>query len=465
MALTLYTNVSGTITQLNDNNPFRLESAEGLSGADVIRYEQRGPFQSGATDLGFNLNARIITLHLLFTATSASQLDTYRSTLTSAFKPLDSTSIFLSVQRDDGEIRTLTCFTVGDIAISLVVEEFPGHLHRATVNLRAASPLWQANGATIGSADFTGLTSWWLAGGAISSGNVMYHTESPAADTPVSPFAGTITGDWSVVVVTAKDTTSSLHYVWADGLGGSASFRQVSANHYAIQDVDVTGTAWPGTTGANYHVVESRGTVQHWRYWTAGSITDYANNSGLGTVGTDVSLSGVHSGTSFTFRGHRINSGSAWNQELRKAAIYGTVTVNQLQALGPYLLNGLFPGTVNVVNDGDVYAYPIMTLTGPMADPVIVNTTTASTVNLTGITLASGDIVTVDLRNGNKQIYNQSGSTLLGSVTTFPIALASFNLAPSPVASGGTNTFVLTPGSVGSAATFSVQITNQYLSF
>lgn len=463
MALTLYTNTSGTITQLNDGAPFRLETAEGLSGSDVVRYEQRGPFQSGATDLGFRLKARTITLSLLFYATTQSLLDTYRQTLMSAFKPLDSTSIFLSVQRDDGEIRTLTCYATGDIEIGLVPEEYPGHLHRATVELRAASPLWKANSVTVGSADFSALASWWLAGGAISSGNVMAHYENLAADTANNPFAGNITGDWSVVFVTAKNTTGSgTSYAWDNQTsGGSASFLRTgdvgTVTNFNIQLLS-GGTPWPGTTDYNYHVVESRSGTQYWRYWTAGSITQYFSNAGLGTVGTDVNLAG---GSGWRWRRTVTN---AWTPEIRKAAILGTVTINQLQALGPYLLNTT-PGTVSVVNDGDVYAYPLITLRGPIANPVIVNTTTAGTLDLTGITLGSVDVMTIDLRDGNKQIYNQSGSALLGSVTTFPISLASFNLAPAPIAGGGTNTITLTSGSVGSAAVFTVQITNQYMSF
>ncbi len=454
MALTLYTNVSGTITQLNDGNPFKLESAEGLSGSDVIRYEQGGPFQNGATDLGFRFQPRVMTLSLLFYASTATLLDTYRATLMAAFKPLDSTSIFLSVLRDDSEIRVLTCFTVGDIAIELVPENYPGHLHRATVSLRAATPLWRANDATLGTVSWSAGGSWWLAGGAIAAANVKAHDEYPPQDDAGNAL-GTITGDWAVALFTSKETVGagSSRFAFADSTGGSASFWKTTADLYAIYDTDA-GTTWPGTTGYNYHVIESRSGTQVWRYWTGGSITAYRS------VAVDYSL---RTGSNFTWRGHRSFAGSVWSPDLRKAAVYGTVTINQLQALGAYMFD--VGGTINLVNDGDVYAYPIINIYGPITNPVIVNTTTSSTIDLTGLSLSASQVATLDLRDGNKQLYNQAGATLFGSVTTFPMGIASFSLAPAPIAAGGTNTITVTPGTAGTAAYMTVQITNQYMSF
>lgn len=465
MALTLYVTTSGTTTQLNDGAPFRFENAEGLSGSNVVRYEQGGPSQSGVTDLGFHLQPRIITLNMLFWANTAALLDTYRATLMAAFKPLDSTSILLSASRDDGEIRTLTCFTVGDIEIALVPEEYPGHLHRATVQLRAATPLWNASAATVGTAGFSDYVNWWLAGGAISAANVKMHTEYPAQDSP-QLFAGTITGDWSVAVVTAKDTSTTAGgtaiFAWSDGSGGSASFGRSAGSAYLITDSGLGGgsAAWPGTTDYNYHVVESRSGTQYWRYWTAGSITQYINTTD-GTVTYDYSLRG---GSFFTWRGNRLNNGRVWTPELKKAAVYGTVTVNQLQALGAYMV-GTPTSTVSVVNDGDAYAYPVITMHGPASNMVIVNTTTSSTIDLTGVTVGSADVMTIDLRDGNKTIYTQGTVNLLGSATTFPVGLAGFSLAPAPIAAGGTNTITVTSGTVSSASTFAIQIVNQYMSF
>lgn len=455
MALTLYASVGSTTTQLNDGAPFRFESLEGASGSDVVRYEQRGPSQSGATDLGFRFEARTITLNLVFYATTAALLDTYRSTLMAAFKPLDSTSIFLSVQRDDSEIRTLTCHTVGDIDIALAPELYPGHTHRATVNLRAAKPLWNANAVTQGSATFTALGSWWTAGGNISTANVLNHYEYPAAGT-VAAFGGSAP-QWTVAFVTSKDTASvgTAIYAWSDGTGGTTSFGRLSTGEYFITEGATSGTAtWPGTTGYNYHAVDFLGGQLIWWYWTGGTIA--VSKSAIANYNLR--------GPAFGLRRLRSTTTNNWTPELRKIAIYGTISSTEIYRLGPYMLDQL-PGTVTLVNDGDVYAYPLITLQGPMADPVIVNTTTSGTLDLTGLTFGSVTVITIDLRDGNKQIYDQGGSSWIGSVTTLPVSMAGFSLAPAPIAAGGTNVLVMTPGSVGSAAYFQAQITNQYMSF
>lgn len=465
MAFAIYASVGDTTTQLNDGSPFRLESADELSAAAVLRYQQRGPLQSGATDLGYRLAPRILTLNLLFRATTDALLDGYRSTLMDTFKPLTDVSIVLTVERDDGEVRKLTCYTVDDIAIELVPGDRVGHLHRAIVQLRAANPLWRANAVTQGSASFGALDSWWLAGGAIDAGNVKSHYEYPA-QANVNAFAGTITGDWSVVVVTAKDTANigDIAYVWQDGSGGSASFwRTTAGTVFHIHDsgiLEPVAPGWPGTTGSNYHVVESRSGTQYWRYWNNSTLTEHIHTTD-GTAIADVSLRG---GSNFTWRDSRVGGGLEWTPELRKAAIYGTVTTTQLQALGPYLLDTV-PGTVTLVNDGDVDAYPLITLRGPLANPVVVNSTLGGTIDLSGGTIGGGETWSIDLRNGDKRIYDQNGNNLLGAVTATPIDMASFRVGAAPTAAGGTNVFTLTSGSVGGSALFRVEFTNQYLSF
>lgn len=144
MAMTFVATVGGDTLNLNDGNPFWLDGLSGLAGTDIARYEQRGPLQDGATDLGVRLGARDLTLSLLFYATTDALLDSYRDTLTTRFAPRDDLAIVLSVTRDDAETRYLTVYATDDIAINLVPGDRPGHLHRALVRLRADYPLWQS---------------------------------------------------------------------------------------------------------------------------------------------------------------------------------------------------------------------------------------------------------------------------------------------------------------------------------
>lgn len=455
MAFALYTSVGSTTTQLNDGSPFWLASAEGLSGSGIVRQGQSGPLQQGESNLGYTLAPRMITLNLHFYASSASTLDTYRDALIEAFAPHDSIYTYLSVQRDDNEIRTLVCQIVDEIKIELVPEEKAARLHRAVVSLRAASPLWKANSVTSGSASFSEMGSWWLAGGAITSGSVRNHWEY-VGQTKVTAFAGTITDNWAVAVVTAKDTAGmgTEAYLFQDA--GSADFgRRIggAGDRYGFFSV-VGTTSWPSNTGYNYHVIESRSGTPFWKYWNGTSLITQVQGF------TDVSLIGAN----FAWRRNNLATDYFWTPEVRKAAIIQNSTTAQLETLAPYMLDTL-QGSITLVNDGDVPAYPVITLRGPLADPVIVNTTTNGTLSLAGGTLSAADTWTLDLRDGHKRLYDQNGTNVLGSVSTTPIAMADFYLAPAPIAAGGTNVLVMTPGSVGSAALFAAEITNRYLSF
>lgn len=272
MAFALYVSNGTDTTYLSDRDPFAFESLEGISNAPTVRYEQRGPLQHGATDLGYRLGPRVLQLSLVFTATTDAQLDTYREQLMDAFKPSD-VALRLYYERDDSTTRTLDVHAVGDLAIELTPELRPTHTHRAKVQLRAANPLW----------------------------------------------------------------------------------------------VDQT-------------VVQST---------LAGASLAAANN-------------------------------------------------------------------------GDVAAYPVIRLAGPMGTITVTNSSTGDSFSLGTIVIGSGDIYTIDLRNGRKRVYDLNGFNRLGYVTN-PAELAGFRLEPNPITAGGTNTITVAGTSATSVVT--VEHYNQYVSF
>lgn len=96
---------------------------------------------------------------------------------------------------------------------------------------------------------------------------------------------------------------------------------------------------------------------------------------------------------------------------------------------------------------------------------MLTNLATGGSINLTGLTLGSADTCIIDLRGGHKTLTDLNSNNLLGSVTTLPMSMADFYLAPSPLAANGYNVLQLTAGSVGTAAILNVQYTNQYMSF
>jgi hypothetical protein len=481
MAFQLYVSVDDVTTQLNDGAPFRLESAHGLSGAGVTRLGQRGPLQSGVSDLGYRLRPRAVMLALIFTAPDDATLDAYRDQLITAFKPLENISIFLSVRRDDDEIRTLTCYTTAEISITLTPELRPGHTHRATVQLRAAYPLYKANAVTVGSASFD---QWWLAGGALGTAVAVEPSavEFPAENFAKSIRAGGIPEDWSVAFVTSLAPVSPPADVVAYGVWGNdypsgtrfAFWRSVSpfgTSTYKLGGVvpfinggagTVTlGTTWPGGTTDNLHIIEQRSNTIYWRYWDGSALAVHTSVPG-GTATFDAALRQI-----FAWRTDNINDTGTvelpWQTSLARGVVLVAPTTGQLDALAPYMLG--LQGTPSIVNGGDVYAYPVITLQGPFNDPVITNQTTGQVIDLTGGTIGQGDTWTVDLRDGNKQIYNQSGTNMLGNITSMPIAMADFAIAPHPVVAGGTNAMTLSASNAGSAAVFAVQITNEYTGF
>lgn len=472
MAFQLYASVGDTTTQLNDGNPFRLESAEGLSGAPVNRFGQRSPLQNGMTDLGYRLQPRIITLNLVFTATSDAELDDYRDQLIDAFRPSENTGISLSVLRDDDTIRTLTCHTTADIAITLAPELRPGHTHRATVQLRAANPLYRANSVTVGSAIYD---EWWLAGGALESSETTGRVEFPDEDFGLA-IGGDVNEDWAIAFVTARDTSvisgTPIHGIWGNFFSFTDEFgfwHKETTGDYKLgaRIAFVNGaagtvtlsTTWPGVTTNNLHIIDQRSGTVYWRYWNGSALAVHAQT---GTAVYDARLDNI-----FGWRQSELASGDgaaiAWQEPMPKGIILKSPTTGQLDAIAPYMLG--LQGTPTIVNNGDVNAYPIITLQGPIYDPVITNETTGQTIDLTGGTIYEGQTWTVDLRDGNKRIYDQTGSNVLDSVDATPIGMAGFAVAPHPIAAGGTNTLSLTADAIGSAAVFTVQITDEFVSF
>lgn len=458
MPFALYvTPLDGDVVNLHDGNPFWLESLEGASSAQVTRLGQRGPLQSGLTDLGYRISARVLSINLLFYATDDATLDSYRDTLANAFNFLGSTPLTLGFVRDDGTARMLRCYPAESIAIDLVPEHRPGHLHRATVTLRAATPFWLGS-TSQGTVDYTDLTEWWLAGGAIDATDVLDHQENVGTTTTYTGASVSPSFNWGIVALVAEPSIGAAdRYLWDDN-GGSAAFyqRAGSARYSAIGTTSFI--SWPGTSGYNAHVFTGIA-AQRWRYWNGSGLTTAQSSAGLGLTGT-VSYRRQYGGGTATH----------WPDPVPRIAIIRDLSgftpnfTAKIDALVPYVLNRPTK-SVAAVNEGDTPAYPTISLQGPLVDPVITNSTTGAEIDLTGLTIAAGESITVNLQGGNKTITDTTGNSLLGSATALPIGIADFYLAPAPIAAGGTNTISVSVGSAGTVANIVIQHTNQYMSF
>lgn len=116
----------------------------------------------------------------------------------------------------------------------------------------------------------------------------------------------------------------------------------------------------------------------------------------------------------------------------------GSSTVNQTKA---------------VVYGGDWLEYPVITVKGPISNPVITHVETGDVLDFTGTTLLAADTYTIDLRYGKKTVVDQNGVNKL-PVLTDASDIATFALYPDPDAPGGVNTIKVT----GSAATLATEI-------
>lgn len=459
MAFTLNAIVGSTTTSLTDGNPFWLASAEGLSGAPIMRHEQRGPLQSGATDLGYRLQPRVMTLNVHFYAGTDATLDTYRSTLMAAFKPLSDIAIRLEATRDDGTVRYLTCHTIDEIKIDLLPEHRPGHLHRAVIVLRAASPPWvsatlQSTAGTIGNSE------WWLAGGTISSGLVLEHVENPAIGQAWT-WVGSDTTAWAVAIRTVINSPGAgTQTMWQSGSVLAPRFFW-DGDNYAIGTATAGGETPPSGTVNFFYTHDVSGTASQFH---AGFFNDRTDTSYIVTLPDGYRTIAGSTG----YWGSAPSGGTAvqWPNPILRAAVYSTsLFANSTRlALNATMGNTQIPASFNVVNAGDLPDYPLITLTGPMSNPVIINQTTASTITLTGLTIGTGISYQLDLRTGNKTLTDNLGNNVLGSVTTLPIDMASWHLAPAPTATGGTNSITVYADTAGDPV-FTFTHTNRYLSF
>lgn len=446
--------VAGTTYNLNDGNPYRLAGVEMVGPSPVNRFGQRSPLQSGVTDLGFRLGPREIILNFNFWASADATLDTYRQSLHAIFKPTTSLPIQLRVTRDDGSIRTLNCFATDKTAVSFSTDDKASHLHRASVNLLAPAPAWKAAAAT--QETFTGTALvWWTANGVIGTANVMEHVEFPTQGQPWT-YAGTITGEWTVAFRSGQETAGGSKAAFRVGTASDSTDAKVwwyNSAELAFTAYHSGVTTMPAGT-LNYFAVKVNAFNVNTLYYGE-------NNFWMADSGTDLDITG-------TARAWRAAPGSAaatrWSNEFPKAAVYNVaLDPTQMTALNAAMEGTAIIGTVTTVNLGDFPAYPLITIQGPIINPILTNISTGKIINLYGITLGSGELYTIDLTTGDKTIFDANGVNQMGAMGT-PSQLALWNLAPSPVVSGGTNSISVQGGSTSTSTQIMFIHTDEYWS-
>ncbi len=461
MAYTIQIIRGATTYNINDGNPFRLENADDLGGASVRNIEERGPYQDGATHLDHRLEPDTFTLRINVVGATAAALDGHRDTLNAIFKPVVGVPIILKITRDDGAVRQVDTRRTGRLAIPLVPINYPGHLHRAVVQLRAADPTWY-NPTVQEQAFVPPSATWWLAFDTIGSANVMEHVEAPTQGQAWAHTGSVAAGSpWaiffrsgSVTPVTPPDYAfhsqggvSNIRF-YANILDSGGYFYEAAGNLYAAGAFMSSGTA-------NYLLATNGGTVYLYRDNVLLS-TDTGDNS--------YAIAGSAAGSA-RWRSQFDNSVvSRWGAALPYAAIYN-IELNATQRAA--LQQATSVGTaysIAIVYAGDIDSYPIIAIRGPFANPILTNTTTGDTLNFTGGTVGSADVWTIDTRYGRKSVLDLAGSSVANYLSD-DSDLVTFRLAPDPIASGGTNTIVIGGSAQSGSAGATLSWYNRYLGY
>lgn len=391
----------------------------GWGGAVIRRVTVQGPTQHGDTDVGYRLNPRELELEIGFRASTDSALDAHRDTLMSIFKPLTSTPVYLRATRDDGEIRQLDCYTVGDIKIGLLSEHRPGHYHRATVKLRAPDPAYY--GITPGTVTASGAgtavaADWYLAGGLIGTAQVLMSGGTPTQGQAWS-YTGTVPGTSSFTLAlrmpfegTAAVGSAKYAYNVPGSIGDGLPNVNFGVNnsYYFAYDSQSYGTALmsAGTTNYyyryNYNGLEG---VPAFRNRIEKDVGDHREAYTVAGADGTVAIAG----TPRVWRAQAAGSVSTyWGGSIIRYALYSPdLSESQLDALGIFMsgaIGGTIIQTLLVPYAGDLPEYPTISVRGPITGLRMFNALTHHLIDLGTTVIANGETYQFDLRPGYKTV-------------------------------------------------------------
>ncbi len=448
---------STTYTFYGSGQPIRLESVDDLGGAGVRNIEESGPYQDGATHLDYRLEPITLTLRFVVVGASASALDGHRDTLNEAFKPVRGVPIILKVTRDDGKIYQLDSQRTGRLSIPLVSTNRPGNLHRAVVQLRAANPLWydpveEELAVTPPAGD-----PWYTAGGSIPGSAVLISATNPTQGQQWTGVGSVGSSNpYTIFFRSAQESLGGTTYAFALSYlpNGGMGFR-TSGSLYVLGNglgVNIFGSSLMTAGTHNYMIVNN-----------GSAVTLYRDTVSLGT-------------NSDPARGFNVNAGRwrsdsnglrPWANELPLAALYNiALDSDQRAALHDTTNSTATPivtsGTISY--DGDYATYPVITIAGPISNPVITNQTTGETLSFFGGAIADGESWTIDTRYGRKSATDANGNSVLQYISD-DSNLATFHIEASPLAAGGTNILVFGGEHTGTATSIEISYNARYMGF
>jgi hypothetical protein len=461
MAFTLEVIRGATTYNISAGQSIAIENIDDLGGASVRNQEESGPYQDGSSHIGERLEPRTMTLRLNVVGSSASALDGHRDTLNAMFKPVRGVPIILKVTRDDGEVRQVDCRRTGPLAIPLHKMDRPGNLHRAVVQLRAADPTFY--NPTEQDEDFNVPTAnWWTGFETIGTANVLEHVENPAQGQLWANTGSVAAGSpWTIFFRSGSVALGSGTVRFAFNENPDLGAQEITFNsenlayRFGGGPNSALGSYMSAGT-ANYFLVANGGTVVLFRDGIAVGTATGATTSAIFATGADVARWRSPAGGSVGVQN--------WTEALPYAAIYsGSLSPTQRDAVHQAVTTFGSAQSAIIVYEGDWYSYPIITINGPIANPVITNTTTGDILDFTGGTVGTAETWVIDTRYGFKSAL--SGTTSVERYLSNDSDLATFRLAPDPVVTGGTNVVTVSGTAMGSATQVTLAYYNRYMGF
>ncbi len=150
---------AGTISLLDPFSHIWLEEEDGLGIAPLHRISERGPQQHGATDLGYRLDPRVITLVVGVGGNDIRETYAARRTLQQVCSPRG--AIKLRYTLTDGAVRQIDCHYRG--GMTFPSSQRQGFWDRTGIELVASNPTFY---------DPTPMAVVWTVGGATGTGFV-----------------------------------------------------------------------------------------------------------------------------------------------------------------------------------------------------------------------------------------------------------------------------------------------------
>ncbi len=448
--------VDGDKRRLNDDGTLFLLQVFGVGLPPARRLKTRSPQQHGSTDLGFRYDEREMRLGFFFNALNETAAVAKRDELYSFWRSLSDIPIQLRYTREDNSVRQIDCHVVGVMDMPWNPDENQNGLQNFVVQVEAANPLWYDPTADVVSFTEDDNPDWWLGLETIDAANVLTHVENPAQGEGLG-VDGTPGSSYTIFFLTTiADITPSANEV---AVRLKNVYTYDTASQYMV--LESGGDSYAVSTRFGYSISGVFDTGQHSYFLVNTGSTSYVYRDDT-LIGLLYSADyGFYQGGETVWRASTSVPADPWTPELPYAAVYNiALSETQRAALIANVIGIVASKTITYL--GSFLTYPIITITGPITDPVLTNVSTGEDLDFTGITIAGGDTYTIDCRFGYKTVKNAAGTNKIADLTAAS-DLATFHLGADPEVSGGANAFTLTGTSTDANTTVTVTYNERFV--